>query len=35
MFHKKVLRSPHGVPLGDLENALKPTTLKTSRDGDS
>ena len=35
MLFKKPSPSPRGVPLGDLEAALKPTTLKASRDGDT
>ncbi len=35
MFFKKPVSSPRGVPLGDLEAALKPTTLKASRHGDT
>jgi len=35
MFLKKPSASPRGVPLGNLEEALKPTTLKASRDGDA
>ena len=35
MFFKKPSPSPRGVPLGDLEAALKQTTLKASRDGDT
>jgi hypothetical protein len=35
MFFRKPSPSPRGVPLGDLEACLKPTTLKTSREGDT
>jgi hypothetical protein len=35
MFFRKPSASPRGVPLGDLEEALKPTTLRTSREGDT
>lgn len=35
MFFRKPPAAPRGVPLGDLEAALKPTTLKASRDGDT
>lgn len=35
MFFKKPSPKPLGVPLGDLEEALKQTTLKSSRNGDT
>lgn len=35
MFFKKLSPSPRGVPLGGLEDALKQTTLRPSRDGDT
>ena len=35
MFSRKPSPTPRGVPLGELEMALKPTTLKTSREGDT
>jgi hypothetical protein len=35
MFFKKLSPSPRGVPLGSLEDALKQTTLRPSRDGDT
>lgn len=35
MFFKKPAPTPRGVPLGDLEEALKQTTLKPTRDGDT
>ena len=35
MFFKKPSPTPRGVPLGDLEEALKQTTLKSSRNGDT
>jgi hypothetical protein len=35
MLFKNPSPSPRGVPLGDLEAALKATTLKASRDGDT
>jgi hypothetical protein len=34
MFSRKPAPTPRGVPLGDLEEALKLTTLKPSREGD-
>ena len=34
MFFKKPNPTPRGVPLKDLEDALAPTTLKASRNGD-
>ena len=34
MFSSKPSPSPRGVPLGDLQSALKGTTLKVSREGD-
>src|SRR4051812_43778997 len=34
-FFKKLSPTPGGVPLGDLEDALKPTTLRASREGDT
>ena len=34
MFSRKPSPTPRGVPLGELEMALKPTTLKTSREGE-
>ena len=35
MFSRKPSPTPRGVPLGELEMALKPTTLKASREGDT
>lgn len=35
MLFKKPAPTPRGVPLGDLEEALKQTTLKPTRDGDT
>jgi hypothetical protein len=35
MFSKKPSPSPRGVLLDDLEDALKPTTLTSSREGDT
>ena len=35
MFFKKPAPMPRGVPLGDLQEALKQTTLKPTRDGDT
>jgi hypothetical protein len=35
MFFKKPSPTPRGVPLGNLQDALKQTNLKTKRDGDT